>query len=34
MVDQVLIDTIAIPEPATLGILTIGTVWLVRRQRK
>ena len=32
MVDQVLIDTIAIPEPATLGLLLIGAAAIGRRR--
>ena len=32
--DEVVIDTICIPEPATVGLLCIGAVALVRRRRR
>ena len=32
--DEVAIDTICIPEPATIGLLCIGAVGLVRRKRR
>ena len=34
MVDQVLIDTIAVPEPSMLGLLTLTSFALVRRSRR
>lgn len=33
MVDQVVIDTICVPEPAALGILALGALALIRRRR-
>jgi hypothetical protein len=33
-VDQLVIDTLCIPEPATLGLLGMGALALIRRKRK
>jgi hypothetical protein len=32
-IDQVVVDTICIPEPATMGLLALGGVAMLRRQR-
>ena len=33
MVDQVIIDTICIPEPITIALLGFGSLILIRRKR-
>jgi hypothetical protein len=33
-IDQVVVDTICVPEPATLGLLALGGFALIRRRRK
>ena len=33
-VDQVVIDTLCIPEPMTVGLLALGALGLIRRRRK
>jgi len=32
-VSEVIVDTICVPEPATLGLLALGGVALIRRKR-
>ena len=34
VIDQVVIDTISLPEPATLSLLTLGALAVMRRKRK